>query len=84
MGGRIKHTLLRRKNIEELLSNQIIASIHNIKNIDIIITLARSIEAERDNMAYGSPQPHEQLLKAKIEDFLELKKIIEEEVGDIL
>ena len=35
-------------------------------------------------MAYGSPQPHEQLLKAKIEDFLELKKIIEEEVGDIL
>jgi len=83
-GGRIKHTILRRKNIEELLSNQIITSIHDIKNIDIIITLSKNIEAQRDNMAYGSPQPHEQLLKAKIEDFLELKRIIEDEIGDIL
>ena len=35
-------------------------------------------------MAYGSPQPHEQLLKAKIEDFLELKRIIEKEIGDVI
>lgn len=83
-GGRIKHTILRRKGIEEQLSNQIISTLSNIKNIDVIITIAKTIEAERDNMAYGSPQPHEQLLKAKIEDFLELKRIIEKEIGDVI
>ena len=83
-GGRIKHTVFRGKDVKERLSNQIISSLHSIKNIDIIITLAKNIETERDNMAYGSPQPHEQLLKAKIEEFLELKHIIEQEVGDIL
>ena len=83
-GGRIKHTIFRRKGIEEQLSNQIISALSNIKNIDAIITIAKTIEAERDNMAYGSPQPHEQLLKAKIEDFLELKRIIEKEIGDVL
>ena len=83
-GGRIKHTILRGKNIEERLSNQVVISLNNIKNIDAIITIAKTIEAERDNMAYGSPQPHEQLLKAKIEDFLELKRIIEKETGDII
>lgn len=83
-GGRIKHTILRGKGIEEQLSNQIISTLSNIKNIDAIITIAKTIEAERDNMAYGSPQPHEQLLKAKIEDFLELKRIIEKEIGDVI
>jgi len=83
-GRRIKHTILRRKGIEEQLSNQIISTLGNIKNIDSIITIAKTIEAERDNMAYGSPQPHEQLLKAKIEDFLELKRIIEKEIGDVI
>lgn len=83
-GGRIKHAMLRGKDIEERLTNQIIASLISIKNIDQIITIAKSIEAERDNIAYGSPQPHEQLLKAKIEDFLELKRIIEKEIGDII
>jgi len=83
-GGRIKHIILRRKDIEEQLSNQIISTLSNIKNIDAIITIAKTIEAERDNMAYGSPQPHEQLLKAKIEDFLELKRIIEKEIGDVI
>jgi len=83
-GGRIKHTMLRGKDIKERLSNQIITSLSSIRNIDAIITLAKSIEAERNNIAYGSPQPHEQLLKAKIEDFLELKRLIEKETGDII
>lgn len=83
-GGRIKHTMLRGKDIKERLSIQVIRSLSSIKNIDAIIAIAKTIEAERDNMAYGSPQPHEQLLKAKIEDFLELKRIIEKEIGDII
>jgi len=83
-GGRIKHIMLRGKDIEERLTNQIIVSLTNIKNVDKIITIAKTIEAERNNIAYGSPQPHEQLLKAKIEDFLELKRIIEKEIGDII
>ncbi len=83
-GGRIKHTMLRGKDIKEQLSNQVICSLSSIKNIDAIITIAKTIEAERDNIAYGSPQPNEQLLKAKIEDFLELKRIIEEEIGEFI
>jgi len=83
-GGRIKHNMFRGKNIEHTLSNQIITSLNSIKNIDKIIYLAKSIESKRDDMAYGSPQPHEQLLKIKIEDFLELKRIIEKEIGDLL
>ena len=83
-GGRIKHDMFRGKDIESRLSNQIITSLKNIKNIDKIIFLAKSIESKRDDMAYGSPQPHEQLLKTKIEDFLEVKRIIEKETGDLL
>jgi len=83
-GGRIKHDMFRGKDIHRHLSNQIIIALSSIKHSDTIIAHAKSIEAERDNMAYGSPQPHEQLLKRKIEEFLELKRIIEEVTGELL
>ncbi|MEA2054803.1 MAG: hypothetical protein U9O96_06855 [Candidatus Thermoplasmatota archaeon] len=83
-GSRIKHIMLRRKNINENLSKQIITPIESVKNIDAIIELARGVEEERNNMAYGSPQPHEKLLQAKIQDFLNLKSLIEKEIGEII
>lgn len=83
-GSRIKHNWFRQKRARDSLSNQIIIDIEDVKNIDKIIDLAQSIEEKRDDMAYGSPIEEESLLKSKIDDFLELKKIIEGEIGDII
>jgi hypothetical protein len=83
-GSRIKHAMLRRGDVKKVFSNQIVAPIDRVKHIDVIIDLAKSIEEERDNMAYGSPQPHEELLTVKIQDFLKLKNLIEKEIGRIV
>jgi len=83
-GSRIKHNWFKQKRIEETLSNQIVSDLKDVKNIKKIIKIAKGIEEKRDDMTYGSPVDEEELLKNKIDDFLELKKIIESETGDII
>ncbi|MBU3957487.1 MAG: hypothetical protein KKB25_00245 [Nanoarchaeota archaeon] len=78
-GARIKHGMFRKSNMEELLSNQITAPLKSVKNMERILEIAVSIENNRDDMAYGSPLNEEELLKEKIDEFLEMKKLIENE-----
>lgn len=83
-GSRIKHDWFKQKRVKEKLSNQVISDLSNVKNIDKIIDIAKGIEEKRDDMAYGAPIGEEDLLKHKINDFLKLKKMIEEEIGGII
>ena len=79
-GSRIKHTWFRQKRIKEKLEQQIISPLDVVANIDLIIQLATSIEKSRDDLAYSSPQEDDKILNEKINQFLELKKVIEREV----
>ncbi len=81
-GSRIKHDWFRQKRIKEKLEEQLITSIDSVPQIDLIIGLAASIENSRDNLAYSSPLQDEKVLQEKISQFLELKRIIEQQVGD--
>lgn len=83
-GSTIKHSWFKQKRIKESLSNQIISGLDNVKNIGRIIKISEGIEEKRDDMAYGAPVKEDDLLKEKINDFLELKNIVENEIGDIL
>ena len=82
-GSRIKHQWLRKTDVKERLSNQITSTIAKVKRIDEILKLATEIEEKRDDLAYGSPLTDEKFLKEKIDQFLDLKKIIENETGDV-
>lgn len=82
-GSRIKHQFLRKADVKERLSNQITSPLQKVKRIDEILKLAVEIEEKRDDLAYGSPLTDEKFLKEKIDQFLDLKRIIESETGDI-
>ena len=83
-GSRIKYDWFKQKRIKEKLENQIINPIDQVTKIDSILFLATSIEEKRDDLAYGSPVQEETLLMEKINQFFELKKIIEKEVGGLI
>jgi len=73
-GARIKHNIFKKGNMEELLSNQITAPLRSIKNIERLLETAVDIENSRDDMFYGSPLDEEDLLKEKIDEFLDAQK----------
>ena len=77
-GSKINHLWLKKKkeNAKKLISNQIICPIENVNNINEILDIAYKIEKERNELAYGKPV-HEEVLKEKINLFLELKKRLE-------
>ncbi len=82
-GSRIKHDWFRQKRIKEKLEEQLITSIGSIPKIDLVIQLAADIEKSRDDLAYSSPQHDDKVLQEKIGQFLELKRIIEQQVGEL-
>ena len=82
-GSRIKHDWFRQKRIKEKLEEKLISSIDAVSNIDLIVQLAAAIEKSRDDLAYSSPRHDEAILREKIGQFQELRKIIEQEVGEL-
>jgi murein DD-endopeptidase MepM/ murein hydrolase activator NlpD len=77
-GAKINHLWMKKKkeNIKKLVSDQIVCPIENIKNIDKILDLTFELERDRNEFAYGKPVS-EKALKEKIELFLNLKRLIE-------
>lgn len=77
-GAKINHLWLKKKeeNAKKLLSGQITSQIDSIKNIDRILDVAFKIESERNELVYGK-KVSEDILKKKINLFLDLKKEIE-------
>lgn len=82
-GSRIKHDWFKKKDIKLILSNQLTSPIENVKNIDQILEICRQIEDKRNDLAYSSPLEEEDLLKEEINNFFEIRKLVEEVAGKI-
>ncbi len=59
------------------------APIENAKNIDKILEICKEIEDKRNDLAYSSPLEQDELLRDEINNFFEIKTIIEEGIGGI-
>lgn len=83
-GSRIKHEWFKKRDIRERLSMQITCPAENLKNLGLILDIAKDIEKARNDLAYGSPLEHDKLLSDEINKFLRMKKVVEKEVGDLI
>ncbi|MDY6788382.1 MAG: hypothetical protein SVV03_00295 [Candidatus Nanohaloarchaea archaeon] len=85
-GARLKHDWFKKKKerIKNKLKRQITGNLEDIPELDTPIDLVASIEDNRDDVAYGSPLKDDELLQECIDDFLELKELVESETGDIV
>lgn len=84
-GAQIKHNWfsLGESNMRLKFSSVLTMPYSKISEINEIISLARNIEIDRNDILYGSPIVDERELKEKIGNFLEIKKIAEK-TGEIL
>ncbi len=82
-GSRIKHDWFKKKSIKETLSKQIVKPIDTVKSIDKILSISKSIEENRNNLAYSSPVEEDAILKEEINQYFEVKRIIEKEAGNL-
>ena len=82
-GSRVKHEWLKKRKAKDHLSNQVTAPIDNISRINEILRISSIIEEKRNELAYSSPIDEESILKETINRYLDIKNIIEQEVGDI-
>ena len=82
-GSRIKHEWFKKKSVKEILEKQIIKPIDNIEYIDKIISISKNIEERRNDLAYSSPVEEENILREEVNQYFEIKKIIEKGTGDL-
>jgi|SRR3989338_9736181 len=77
-GAKINHLWFKKKkeNVKKAISRQIISPIENVKSFDNLLDLAFEIEKDRNELAYGK-SVSENILKEKINLFLDLKKEVE-------
>ncbi|MBI4163109.1 MAG: hypothetical protein HY513_05485 [Candidatus Aenigmarchaeota archaeon] len=79
-GASLKHEWfkLNEKNIKLRLSAIITKKIEEIPQIFEILSIAREIEKDRNELIYGAPLKDDKMLRDKIDNFLEIKKLIME------
>lgn len=82
-GSRIKHEWLKKKNVKDILSNQITGPIDSVTRINEILKISKIVEEKRNELAYASPVNEDNILKKTINHYLDIKGIVEEEVGEI-
>ena len=84
-GAQIKHNWFKaeEKRVKLQLQSVVTKTVSKIPRIDEVLTFSKELEKDRDELIYGGPVNNERLLKEKINTFLELKKIIEQETGDL-
>lgn len=80
-GARLKHDWFRQIRIKEKLEQQITCPIQSLQKVEEMITIAVEIEESRDDLAYGAPVKQEELLMKKINQFMDLKNLIEKTVS---
>lgn len=81
-GARLKHSWFKKKDVKKRLGRQITGDLGKITNLDEILDRCRDIENSRNDLAYGSPLEDTKFLKEKIDEFFEIKDIIEDEIGE--
>ena len=77
-GASLKHEWfkLNEKNVKLRLSSAVTKKLDEIPNILEILSIAREIEKDRNELVYGAPLKDDKILREKIDSFLEIKKII--------
>ncbi len=76
-GAHVKHEWFRMgdRNAKQRLSAIMTKKIDEIPNIMEIMSIAREIEKDRNEIIYGAPLESDGVLRNKIDDFLEIKKL---------
>ena len=84
-GATIKHEFFKseEKRLTIKLSGMLTKELKTLENSDKILNIAREIERNRDDIIYGAPLKNDSALREKINYFFELKKAIEETVGEL-
>ena len=84
-GASVKHEFFKseERKLKLKLAGMLTKNISSLKNADAILSIAREIERNRDDIIYGAPLPNDRVLREKMDYFFELKKAIKEAVGDI-
>ena len=79
-GASLKHEWfkLNEKNAKLRLSAVVTKKFDEIPNMLEILSIARGIEKDRNELVYGAPLKDDKILRDKIDNFLEIKKIIAE------
>ncbi|MBS3056391.1 MAG: hypothetical protein J4473_03075 [Candidatus Aenigmarchaeota archaeon] len=85
-GTQLKHEWLKmeEKNLEMQLAGILTKSLSSIPDSSYIFALAKKIETDRNDLVYGSNLKNDNILREKISIFLDLKKFIEQKIGDII
>ena len=84
-GASIKHEFFKseERKLKLKLAGMLTKNISSLNNADRILSLAREVERNRDDIIYGAPLPSDRALREKIDYFFELKKTVKDSVGDI-
>lgn len=83
-GAFVKHEWFKmgEKNARQKISAIITKKIDEIPNILEILSLAREIESDRNEIVYRAPLKNDEILRDKIDKFLEIKKITKGEENE--
>lgn len=81
----VKHEFFKSegRKLKLKLAGMLTKDIGSLKNADAILSIAREIERNRDDIIYGAPLTTDKTLREKVDYFFELKKAVNEAVGDI-
>lgn len=84
-GASVKHEIFKseERRLKIKLAGTLTKDINSLKNADTILSIAREIERNRDDIIYGAPLQNDRVLREKIDAFFELKKAVKEAVGEI-
>ncbi len=80
-GAFLKHEWFKmsEKNARLRLSAVVTKKLDEIPNIAEILLLAKEIERDRNEIVYGAPLKNDEILRDKIDHFLEIKKLLKGE-----
>ncbi len=84
-GASVKHEFFKseERKLKLKLSGMLTKNISSLKNAEPILSIAREIECNRDDIVYGAPLSGDIVLREKIDCFFELRKAVKEAVGEI-
>ena len=84
-GAQIKHEWfkLSDKNIQERMQPSLTKKWELIDSMNEVISFARTIETDRNDIVYGAPLESDKKLRELINTFLTLTAIIEKETGKL-
>ena len=77
-GAQVKHEWFKMgdKNVKLRLSAILTKKLDEIPNILEILSIAREIEKARNEIVYGAPLKDDEVLRNKIDEFLEIRKLL--------